>query len=86
MAVSDKVRKLILVMQQGEITEHHIYSRIAARLKDGDNKKIIAGIADDEKRHSEIWKQYTQTEVKPRMFKVRWLSFLSRVLGFSFVL
>jgi vacuolar iron transporter family protein len=86
METSEKVRKLILQMQSNELTEHHIYSRIAARMKDGENRKILQTIADDEKRHSEVWKSYTRTEAKVQWGKVRWLSFLSRLLGFSFVL
>lgn len=84
--ISKKTEKLLLLLQKGEITEHFVYKRIAARMKDSENKRVLERIADDEKRHSEVWKGYTGQEVKPSMGRVRWLSFISRILGFSFVL
>lgn len=86
MALSPKVEKLVLRMQQNEITEHFIYKKIASRLKEGENKKLLEGIAADELRHSEVWQARTGKTVRPRMGKVAWMGFLARLLGFSFVL
>lgn len=47
--------KVILAMQQKEITEYEIYSRIAERVKDEENRKILQKIAEEERRHASIW-------------------------------
>ena len=84
--ISKQAYDTILLMQKNEITEYHIYRKIAERLKDEKNKKILLGIANEEKRHYGIWATYTGTEVKPDQFKVFVLTFLARVLGFTFII
>ncbi len=70
--------------QRNEITEHHIYKRLAKRIKDPENRKIINKIADDELHHYTEWKKYTGKEIKPNMWEV-WIYYLiSRVFGFTF--
>ncbi len=83
---SEKVRRIIMTMQQGEISEHMVYLRIADSMKDGKNKAVLLRIAEDEERHAEIWKGYTGADLKPRMLHVRFMAFLAKLLGFSFVL
>lgn len=74
----------LLKMQQNEITESEVYRRIAARTKDEHNKSVLNRLADEEAAHYEIWKQYTNMELKPNMRKVRWTTFVAAVLGFTF--
>ena len=83
--ISDFAREKLLGFQKSEITEHHIYQKLAALQKDAHNKEILLRIADDEKRHYGIWKEYTETDIKPDMLKVKWTVFLCRVLGLTFV-
>lgn len=73
-------------MQDNEITEFYIYTRIAKRVKKKEDKELLLKIAEDEKAHSEIWKSYTLRESKPKKGKIRWYSFLSIVLGYTFAL
>ena len=72
-------------MQQGEVSEHLIYSSLAA-VASGNNRKILLKIASDELRHYGMLKRITGKVFKPQMMRVRWYSFLARTLGLSFSL
>ncbi|WP_458863127.1 VIT1/CCC1 transporter family protein [Acidaminobacterium chupaoyuni] len=72
--------------QENELTESLIYEKIAQCQKDAGNQEVLRRIAAEERRHEEIWRGYTGQTAKPNMRKVRWYSFLCRVLGFTFAL
>ncbi len=84
MQLSEDVRKKVILFQQTEITEYHIYKKLAARIKSQENAKILDQIAEDELRHYNGWKQYTQEEVQPRWFFVWFYYTVSLVFGFTF--
>ena len=84
MQLSEDIRKKIIFFQQLEITEHHIYKRLAATIKSPENAKIVAQIADDELRHYEGLKKYSQQDVPPRWFAMWWFYLISRIFGFTF--
>ncbi len=84
MEINRELRDQLLVYQRNEITEYHIYNRLAATLKSPQNRQILEQIAGDELRHYHQWKSYTQQEVMPdrvQMWKYYWIS---RILGFTF--
>lgn len=74
----------LLVAQRNEITEYHIYSALARRIRDPHNSKMLQRIANDEKRHYERWKSYTDTEVRPSALKRFFFVMVSRLLGLTF--
>jgi vacuolar iron transporter family protein len=75
-----------MAFQKSEITEHHIYSKIAAATTNRTNQDVLTRIAADELIHYGIWKQYTGQEVKPDLLRV-WLYYLAaRVLGVTFTI
>ncbi len=84
--MDETLRKLVLRYQKDEITEHHIYARLARAMNSDDNRAVLQQIADDELRHYEEWKQYTQTDVKPDQRKIWWYTLLGRTLGVTFAL
>lgn len=84
--ISDFAKQKLLGFQKSEITEYHIYTKLAELQKDAHNKDVLLRIAEDEKRHYGIWKEYTDTDVKPNMRKVKWMVFLCRILGLTFVI
>lgn len=84
MQISESVRKQVLGFQQTEITEYHIYKRLAKKVDSPENAKIIEQIADDELRHYNSWKKYTNQEVQPRWFYVWFYYLISVVFGFTF--
>ena len=84
MELSAGLRQQLLTFQQNEITEHHIYTRLARTIKSPDNREILKKIAADELNHYNLWKTYTHQEVKPNRFSL-WLYYLiSRLFGFTF--
>jgi VIT1/CCC1 family predicted Fe2+/Mn2+ transporter len=84
MLQEESIGPIIENFQRIEITEHHIYKRLAGSIKDPENSEILDQIADDELRHYHDWKKYTEREIKPNMWDV-WKYFLiSRIFGFTF--
>jgi VIT1/CCC1 family predicted Fe2+/Mn2+ transporter len=84
MPISEATRRTLLRYQRAEITEHHIYRRLATRLPSEENRKVLAGIAEDELRHYHRWRQYTQQDVAPDNVKVAVYGLIAWVLGFTF--
>jgi len=80
----DKKIKEILIFQRNEITEYIIYKKLSEATKNPGNKDILKRISEDELRHYNIWKEYTNEDVKPDNFKI-WKYFLiSKILGLTF--
>ena len=82
--LDQETRKTVLKAQGNEITEYHIYRKLASCLKEEGNKKILEKIADDELRHYNFWKRYTKRDVKPDKLKIGWYYLISRILGLTF--
>ena len=76
----------ILAMQKGEITEYHIYKKIAAVQKDPHNREVLTRIAMDELGHYGIWKQYTNQDVEPDTSRIWFYYLIARVLGITFAI
>jgi VIT1/CCC1 family predicted Fe2+/Mn2+ transporter len=84
MQLSEDVLKRVLGFQRTEITEHHIYARLAKKVNSPENVQIMEKIAQDELRHYNEWKRYSQQEVQPDWFKVWWYYLISRLFGYTF--
>jgi rubrerythrin len=82
--MNSKTLKLLLKSQRNEISEHHIYKKLAAIEKNAQNRSVLEKIADDELSHYHVWKKFTDTEVKPSMLKIWWYYLISRILGLTF--
>ncbi|MBN1369395.1 MAG: hypothetical protein JW954_04075 [Dehalococcoidaceae bacterium] len=74
----------ILEAQQNEITEYHIYRKLASKIKDPHNSQILDAISQDELRHHNIWKEYTQRDVSPKRLKIWFFYVIARIFGLSF--
>lgn len=81
-----KMHEQLLRAQGNEITEHHIYRRLAKQLaeKDKKNSKVLQEIAQEEKEHSEFWRQYTEKQVRPDRFKIFLFASIAKLLGLTF--
>ena len=71
-SLSPHAFEIIKRMQQSELTESYIYEEIAKFAKGEENKKILLRLAHEERAHYEIWKQYTDLEMKPEKGKIAW--------------
>lgn len=84
--ISSKAISIIEKMQQNELNESIIYKEIAKFVKDANNKETLNRLANEERNHYEIWKKYTNKELKPNKFKIFKYKFLALLLGFTFAL
>jgi len=78
--------KTLLAMQQGEITEHHIYTKIASVQKDPHNREVLERIARQELGHYAIWKGYTHQDVAPVTLRIWYYYLIARILGITFAI
>jgi VIT1/CCC1 family predicted Fe2+/Mn2+ transporter len=70
--------------QKIEITEYHIYKRLARRITSPENREVLEKIAEDELRHAIDWQKYTQKDIKPNRWTVWKYIIISRIFGFTF--
>lgn len=84
MEIDKELLDQMLTFQRNEVTEYHIYKRLAKRVKSPENARILDQIAEDELRHYHGWKKYTGREVKPDWWKMWKFYLISRALGFTF--
>ena len=78
------VRERILEAQRNEITEYHVYHRLAALAQKEQNARILRDIGDCERAHYNFLRDLTGTDVAPVRWKV-WLFYLAaRFLGLTF--
>ena len=75
--LSPEIKKRVLQMQQNELTEYHIYTKVAGFVKNPENKATLLKIANEEHRHYQIWETFTKEKVQPIQWKVWWYTFLS---------
>jgi len=72
------------VLQQEEINGYHTYERLAKIVKDRKNSRVLKRIAGEEFKHYKIWKEYTQVEVAPNKWKIRFFFWVSKLFGLTF--
>ncbi|MBO7251926.1 MAG: VIT1/CCC1 transporter family protein [Oscillospiraceae bacterium] len=82
--VSPEALKIILKMQQNELTESVIYEKIAVFAKGEENRSTLMRLSQEERAHYQIWKTYSGKEMKPEMGKVWKFTLIARILGFTF--
>lgn len=74
----------MIISQQNEITEYHIYRKLAGSMKNRKNSDILLQIAEDEKSHYEFWKEKTGVEIKPRRMKILFYYWITKIFGLTF--
>jgi len=76
----------LLDAQRSEITEYHIYHKLADLLEKKADADILRSIADDELSHYRIIKEQTMVSVSPSRWRIWVYVILARVLGYTFSL
>jgi VIT1/CCC1 family predicted Fe2+/Mn2+ transporter len=84
MDIGEDIRQRLLAYQRNEITEYHIYRKLAATIRSPENRRVLERIANDELRHYERWRSYTERDVGPSRWAVWKYYLISRALGFTF--
>ena len=70
--------------QNNEITEYYIYKKLSKKTKDQHNSEILRTIAEDEKKHHDLFAGYTGKKGSARKFKVFFFYWVSRLFGITF--
>ncbi len=82
--ISRQTLEKIFTAQCNEITEYHIYKKLSKKTKDPDNSEILGRISNDEKKHHDIFTQYTGKKGIPKKFKIFFFYWISRLFGITF--
>jgi len=82
--ISLEQKQQLLILQREEINGHYTYAQLAKVVKDANNSKVIERISGEEMKHYNIWKKYTQQDVQPNRFKIRFFFWISKILGLTF--
>lgn len=83
--ISQDLKNTILEFQRKEITEHEIYRKLAEKTG-GKNAEVLKRISDDELRHYNVWKKYTQKEIDLDRLSVLKYLIISTIFGLTFVM
>lgn len=86
MDISPDLRRTLLKMQKDEITSYHMYLKLAEMTAGTPNSETLRQIAQQEQRHYQTWKHYTQSDVRPNMGLVRLFYWIARLLGLTFAI
>jgi VIT1/CCC1 family predicted Fe2+/Mn2+ transporter len=84
MQLTEEIKKKISTLQKNEITEHHIYLKIAQVTPDPHNRDVLTRIASEEYHHYTVWKQYTGKEIGPVFLRVWFYYLIARLFGMTF--
>ena len=85
MTLNSDLKDKLIEIQEKEITEYTIYRKVSESIK-GNNSEILKQISEDELRHYNEWKGYTQTEVHPNRISVFKYLIISKVFGLMFMM
>jgi vacuolar iron transporter family protein len=72
--------------QQSEVTEYHIYTKIAAITPEPGNRDVLLRIAQEELGHYQIWRRYSGRDVEPDRFRILRYYLAARVFGMTFAI
>ena len=78
--------KQLLAFQKNEITEYHIYAKIAAITPEPGNRDVLVRIAGEELGHYHIWRRYTGQEVEPDRLRILLYCLAARIFGMTFAI
>ncbi len=84
--VSPGLMNTLRALQQREITEYHIYKKIAAGQKNPHNREVLERIAEQELGHYALWKRHTQQDVTPVTSRIWFYYVIAWVFGMTFAI
>ena len=70
-----------LTAQQGEIDAVYMYEKLAKKVKEEADKNAFIRVAGDEARHAEVFRKYTNKDLKPKKTKGIVVPLMYRLLG-----
>jgi VIT1/CCC1 family predicted Fe2+/Mn2+ transporter len=85
-AISTELKRQLIEAQRNEITEYHVYRRLAGHTTHAGNRAVLQQIAEEEKNHYHFWEQYTGAQPKPKSHIITFYVLLARLLGLTFAI
>lgn len=76
----------LILYQAVELTEYHLYLRLAKCAKNPKNKDTLSTIANEELRHYNQLRELTHCDVRPQKIRLELFYWLARVFGLTFAL
>ena len=73
--------KTLLKAQQGELDAVYMYEKLAKRVRDDADRSAFMRLAGDEARHAEVFRKYTEKDIKPKKTKGIFVPLLYTCLG-----
>jgi len=73
-----------LRFQRDEITEYHIYRRLAAIQKKERNRQLLTELSNEELGHYQLLKKYTGQSPEPDKARIRIYVWMARLFGLTF--
>ena len=83
-AISGELKNKILRAQKDEITEYHIYKKLAARVKGEGDRRTLLKISEEELAHYNFFKKFSGEDISPARLKIIFYYIVSRFLGLNF--
>jgi len=75
----------LVEIQEKEITEYAVYKKLSEMSK-GKNSEILKRISEDEHRHYNQWRKYTQIDVNVNRLSVIKYLIISKIFGLIFMM
>ncbi len=82
--MDETLKQRLIEAQRNEITEYHVYTRLAASRKDLAVRSVLERIGNEERGHYEFWARHTGEHPGPRRRRVWWYVLLGRIFGVVF--
>ncbi len=77
---------ILALHQQEEVNSSVLYQRIAESAKSEKERETLLSIAEDERKHAEIFQKYTNLSLKPNYALIRLYLFIRSLLGYTFLI
>ena len=79
--LTEKQMEECLTAQQGEIDAVYMYEKLAKKVKEEADKNAFIRLAGDEARHAEVFRKYTNKDLKPKKTKGVVVPLMYKLLG-----
>ena len=83
--IPEELKRHLLKLQKEEITQHHIYQRLAKQ-DNGRNREVLSKVAHDEFRHYMAIESMTKQVINPSPIVIWLYLLLGRIFGTTFII
>ncbi len=78
------IKSKVLQAQKDEITEYHIYTKLAGHVKRENDRATLTKISTEELAHYNFFRKFSSEDVKPGRLRMAIFYFVSRFFGLNF--